>query len=393
MNRRRFLQATGVMSAATIAGCAGNNLVQVQYSPTQIPSVPENRPNAVYYPSHVEGMAMLGTNDSGGNTSTASSAGGSDGSMGNMGANGSESGSGMTGMPVAGDYQFGLMYSYPHRFWNVNGTEISKTPLEDSDSLHLMASVWEPQTQTVLPDTGLSVELSQGGTLVTEEVIYPMLSEQMGFHYGSNFELPGDGTYTATLDIGAMSTRRTGAFQGLFEEPRTAEIEFEYSQQAKEEISFRLLDRAGERGAIEPMAMPMVPQAYAPSRNEMPGRVLGEETSGDGVFVPTVLDSPPAGIDGDGQYLAVSARVPYYPLVLPSMALSGTLDRGGTTVFDGELLRTLDPELNYHYGAVVESVESGDELTVRIDAPPQTARHEGYETAFLDMPEMTFTAP
>jgi hypothetical protein len=76
------------------------------------------------------------------------------------------------------------------------------------------------------------------------------------------------------------------------------------------------------------------------------------------------------------------------------MALSGTQRRGSETKFEGELLRTLDPDLGYHYGAVLESVRSGDELPITIDTPPQVARHEGYETAFLDgVDEVTFTVP
>jgi hypothetical protein len=64
------------------------------------------------------------------------------------------------------------------------------------------------------------------------------------------------------------------------------------------------------------------------------------------------------------------------------MDLSARLDRDGTTAFEGELARTLDPDLSYHYGAVVDAVEDGDELTLTTTIPPQTARHEGYETAF-----------
>jgi hypothetical protein len=70
------------------------------------------------------------------------------------------------------------------------------------------------------------------------------------------------------------------------------------------------------------------------------------------------------------------------------MSLSAKLTRNGNAVFDDILRSTLDPELGYHYGAAVESVESGDSLTVTVDAPPQVSRHEGYETAFVKMPEM-----
>jgi len=70
------------------------------------------------------------------------------------------------------------------------------------------------------------------------------------------------------------------------------------------------------------------------------------------------------------------------------MSLSGTLDRNGTAVFDDVVQATIDPELNYHYGAVLSDVQSGDTLTITVDAPPQAARHEGYETAFVEMPPM-----
>lgn len=73
------------------------------------------------------------------------------------------------------------------------------------------------------------------------------------------------------------------------------------------------------------------------------------------------------------------------------MSLSATVTRGNETVFDGALQATLDPALNYHYGAGVESIESGDEIEIVTDAPPQVARHEGYETAFLKMPSRTLT--
>jgi hypothetical protein len=275
------------------------------------------------------------------------------------------------------------MYSYAHRFWNVNGDAVSLTEIDDGDDVHLMAVVWDPETNTVLPDTGLSVKIDQDDSLVSQEAIYPMLSQPMGFHYGANFGLNGDGEYTVTLSVGAMSTRRSGPFQGRFSEPTTVEIPFEYSQQAKEEITFeRMEDETATPGAVDPMAMEMMPDSLAPSESDLPGTVVGSGTSNDANFVVAVLETPPAGIGGDGPYVAVSARSRYNRMILPAMGLEGTLSRGSETVYEGEFTRTLDPDLNYHYGAVVDSVESGDELTLRVTVQPQTARHEGYETAF-----------
>ncbi|WP_049906722.1 DUF7350 domain-containing protein [Halorubrum tebenquichense] len=357
MNRRAFLQAGGVLTGSTaLAGCTG--LFEVPA--TGEPSVPEDRPDAIYVPSHIEGMEMSGTGKQ-------------------------------------GDYAFGLMYSYAHRFWNVNGDSVSKTEIQNGDDVHLMATVWDPETMTVLPETGLSVEIYRDDSLVSQEAIYPMLSQPMGFHYGANFGLDGDGEYTVRLSVGALPTRRSGAFQGRFSEPTTVEIPFEYSQQAKEEIMVKQMeDESGTPGAVDPMKMEMMPSSTAPAEDDLPGRVIGSGMSNDAKFVVTVLDTPPAGIDGDGQYVAVSARSRYNRMILPAMGLEGTLSRGGETVYEGEFVRTLDPDLNYHYGAVVTGVEPGDKLLLQTTVQPQTARHEGYETAFGGlmggMEDVTITA-
>lgn len=343
MDRRSLLRAAsaaGLAGAAATAGCLGFEL-----SRGGVPPVLEERPDAVYYPTHVEAMKMAGT------------------------------GSG-------GDYEVAVMYSLPHRFWNVNARSVGRTDIQQDDAVHLMAAVWDPDSGQVLPDTGLSVEILRGGSLVSQEVIYPMLSQPMGSHYGANFPLPEDGTYTVRADVGAVGTRRTGGFREKFTKPATVDVEFEYSESAVNDIRVENLDNAGEPGALEPMSMEILPSSKAPATGDLPGRVFGEATSNDAALVATALDSPPAGVDGDGSYLAVSARTPYNRMLLPAMALDATLTRGGGTVYDDALTATLDPELSYHYGAVVDGVEAGDELELTPTVWPQTARHEGYETAF-----------
>lgn len=357
MKRRALLRAGALAGSLSLAGCS--SLVETRT--VGVPPIPEDRPNGIYHPSHVEGMAMAGT-------------------------------------ATSGDYAVGLFYSYPHRFWNVNGGDTSLTDIESDDAVHLMASVWDPETETVLPETGLSLEISRDGSLVSQEAIYPMLSQPMGFHYGANFGLEGDGTYTVRLSVGAVSTRRTGAFADRFADPATVEIPFEYSEAAKNEISFeRFDDEAATPGAVDPMSMEMLPDAFAPLESNLPGTVLGSGTSNDARLVVTALESVPAGVDGDGTYLAVSARTRYNRMVIPAMGLSGTLTRDGETVYDGAFDRTLDPDIGYHYGAVVDGVESGDALTLSVGVQPQTARHEGYETAFGGlmggMPDVTVPVP
>jgi hypothetical protein len=356
MRRRTFLQTGIAAGAAATAGCLG----VFETQPAGIPPVPEDRPDGVYVPSHEEGMAMAGRGS-------------------------------------AGDYEFALMYSFAHRFWNVNGESVEKTGTEGTgrDAVHLMASVWDAETGLALPETGMSVDIAKDGEALPQEVIYPMLSQVMGFHYGANFELDGSGTYDVTLSVGGMSTRRTGGFRGRFGDPASTTIAFEYDRQEKEGLSFQRREDAGDPGALEP-GMMMEADSTAPAVEDLPGRVVGQAESNDAVLVGTVLDAPPEGVDGEGRYLAVSARTPYNRLVVPAMGMAGTVTSDGSTTFDGELVRTFDPDLGYHYGAPVEGVAAGDEVTLSVTTQPQTARHEGYETAFGGlmggMPDVSFTA-
>jgi hypothetical protein len=358
MKRRELLRTGAALGGSlSLAGCAG----VFETRAAGIPPIPEDRPDGIYYPSHVEEMATVGTRTS-------------------------------------GDYGVGLMYSYPHRFWNVNGESVSLTSIESSDAVHLMASVWDRETETVLPETGLSAEIYRDGSLISQEAIYPMLSQPMGFHYGANFGLDGDGRYTVRLSVGAPSIRRTGAFVGRFTDPATVEIPFEYSESAKSELALRRLDeRVATPGAVDPMRMEMLPDGFAPLESDLPGRVLGSALS-DGVrLIATALESPPAGVDADETYLAVSARTRYNRMVVPAMGLRGRLRRDGESVFDGPFERTLDPDLGYHYGATVDAVSPGDDLALSVTVQPQTARHEGYETAFGGihgpMPDVTVEVP
>lgn len=344
MNRRTFLHAGGLVGVAGLAGCSG----VFRTEPAGQPPVLENRPDAVYFPPHVEGMAMAG-------------------------------------MAESGDYAFGLMYSYPHRFWNVNGTSVQLTDVEEGDDVHLMAAVWDPETETVLPETGLSVEIERDGELVSQEVIYPMLSQPMGFHYGANFGLDGDGTYDVTVSVGGMPIRRTGAFRGTFGSATSVTVPFDYSRAKRDEITYRNTpETAGSAAAVEPMGMGMVPTGFAADVDARASATSGDAT------VELVTRDAPEGVDAP-VYLAAVMSTPYNRMAIPAAGLEATLTRNGDPVFEGELARTLDPELGYHYGAGVDSVEPGDTLAIEVTTPPQVARHEGYETAFLHFEPMEVT--
>jgi hypothetical protein len=60
----------------------------------------------------------------------------------------------------------------------------------------------------------------------------------------------------------------------------------------------------------------------------------------------------------------------------------------GVSTREIDLTRTLDPELNYHYGSslsgVQTAVENVDSIRLAVDIPPQVTRHAGYETSMLE---------
>ena len=348
MHRRDVLRVIGGTSLAGLAGCTG--LFETQSVSAEPPLV-ENRPDAVYYPTHVEGMKK-------------------------------QSG-----------YKCALTYSYAHRFWLMKPNGITKVTIQPEDSIHIMPVVWDAQTGIIPPDVNPQLTITQDGESVDQFAPWPMLSQPMGFHFGDNAQLQDDGTYTVEVSIGGPSTRRTGS---LAENQGNASFtfEFEYSESALNEISYTDIpaDKEGTEGAVDLMDMKMLPSSQVPKPDSLPGAVRGSTMSGDAEFVVTVLeDASRFGGDEDQVYLAVSPRTRYNRTMLPMMSLSGTLTRDGSSAFDGNLQATIDPELRYHYGTGIADVQTGDELTITVDSPPQTARHEGYETAFVDMPSTNLT--
>ncbi|MFB6119146.1 fe2+ transport protein [Halosegnis sp.] len=353
--RRRDVLAAAAGGVGLLAGCSGGAETDPEAgTATGTTGQSGDRPEGVYVQPFREQMAMQGTAD-------------------------------------AGDLRVALMYTTPHRFWTVTGSELSKTPKDGS--IHGMAVVWDPETGRVVPETGLSLEITRDGDLVSQEVIYPMLSQRMGYHYGGNFELDGDGTYTAQVSVGAVpdGVALTGAYADRFSEPASAELPLEFTETEREKVGSEPLDAAGEPGAIRPMEMGSVPQATAPARTALPGEVFGAPNSDDALLATGAVTGDAAARFNADSYLYVSARSRYNGLILPAMGLAATIRRDGETRFNDALTRTLDPELGYHYGAPVDSLAAGDEISLSVSVPPQVARHEGYERAFIEMPDVTVT--
>lgn len=354
MKRRTLLQGgVGLASGLGLSGCLSQLGFKTQ-SAWRDPPLVGSRPNAVYYPAIVEGM-------------------------------------GMYGMTTVDDMGFALMHSYPHRFWTTTGEDKNKVVVNSDDSLHLMANVWDVKTKTVLP-LDVSVDISNNDGQVTNKLLWPMISPNMGYHGGDNIALPGEGTYNVTLSVGSLQMNRTPSFEGRFTQPRSAEMTFTFDTSDTYNLAYRRLgEKAGTQGTVDLMEMKKLPAPTVPPKSDLPGQFIGEASSGDATFIVTVVRNGARFGDDNRPYLVVSPRTPYNRVILPRMSLSATLKRDRKTIYQGSLPGALDPDLNYHYGTHIEGVKSGDALAIKIEAPPQLARHDGYETAFIDMPPIELT--
>lgn len=412
LDRRTVLRRTAATAGTlAVAGCLGEDDTEERDEETddvELPDFPqvEDPPDAVYVPTHRESMRML--------------------------------------EPVtAGEYTVAPMLSYPHPFWILTGgnadDEIEPVDPEDGRGVHMMFTLWDEETGVVLPiDSGAQIRVSRDGERVgSPRSPWAMISQEMGFHFGDNVPLEKDGTYAVDLTLPPISTRLTGDLEGRFTESVTATFEFEYDEAFREEVvgGVEYFDEEywGRRGALEPMghgseddseadendnehdddrgngsdenhddhdhdhAEMEIPYAALPEPSAYPGTLLTAADdlprSGDAAFVATLLETGSRLAEGNERYLLVSPRTPYNRVPLADTALQATIERDGETIAEERLEQTIDDEFDLHYGLSVADVSPGDMVRIAIESPPQVARHQGYETAFLEMEPVELEVP
>ncbi len=383
VSRRTLLRAAAVAGTIGVAGCL-ERLGFEEQSAWDTPNMVEDRPDAVYMPPASEEMGVYGQ--------------------------------------ARGDgYVVELSYTFPHRFWLVAGDR-ERVDVQPDDTLHLMMTVWDEETQTVLPvDMGLEV-YDTDESLIHGDDPWSMLSQRMGFHYGDNVQLPGEGEYIARMLVGPVSTNRTGDLEGRLEESTMLEVPFTYEHADLNDLELNLIDD-DEQGTRD--ALPLMdhtehggddhgdheghdthgdghhddhthdhgdhshpPTSAGPTVEDLSGTFLGAETTADARIYALLTDLE--RLAQDDPYLAVFPRTPYNDVILPFMQLSVTLEADGDTLLESALTETLDHEYGHHYRLVDPSLHDADTLTVHIDTPPQVSRHDGYETAFFEFEDVHF---
>ena len=392
MDRRDFLRGTAAAGGVALAGCL-EQLGFEERSAWANPPLVEDRPDAVYLPAGSEEMGIYGA-------------------------------------AASGDWAMEVSYTIPHRFW-IPGGGGSMVDVDTDDSLHLMFTVWDRETDLLLP-TDLRLEILQDGTPIdgVGSSPWPMLSQRMGFHYGDNVPLPDEGAYTARVSVGPVDADLTGALAGRLDSTVTLEVDFEYAESQIHDLEIDLIDE-DDRGT--PDALPLMdhgdhddhddhgdhgdhgdhdsdhdhddhddhdhdhgdheigpaPTSRGPPVEDIDGDLLGTEQSADADISAIVTDEE-RFTDAD-RYLAVCPRTPYNDVILPFTSLSVTVDHDSGEQTETRLQETIDDEFGHHYGAGLDGLDAGDELTVSIETPPQLSRHDGYETAFFDFEDVTFT--
>lgn len=286
--------------------------------------------------------------------------------------------------------EVGVFYSEPDRYWRVRPDESTELVEPSSDaSLQLMAWVWEPDSGVVLQDASVTAVISKDGDAVTELPLVALLNQRTGLHWAGNVSLATYGDYDLTLQVETGRARYAAALADRVPASATVDLTLPFERGSLDEIRTVYLDQEGDRGAVKPLSTDAISLSVQPDPTAGPGALLGSATTGGAeervVRVPA--DENPLG--DDAPYLAVTLRTPFNEYALPGAELTGTLTRGGETVFDGRLPATIDGTLGYQYGASVPSIESGDDLTVRVETPPTVARFDGYEQAFLECPDRT----
>ncbi|MFC7212988.1 hypothetical protein ACFQO4_02685 [Saliphagus sp. GCM10025334] len=377
-SRRDALRSAAIAGSLGLAGCL-ERLGFEEQSAWNTPPLLEDRPDAVYVPPAEEEMATYG-------------------------------------QATAGDYSVSLTYTFPHRFWLVSG-ERQRVDVQTEDTHHLMMTVWDDATGVVLPaDLGLEI-VDADGDLVHGDAPWSMLAQRMGFHYGDNVTLPEEGSYTARIQVGPVTTRRTGDLEGRLESAETVEIPFEYARADVRELELISVpeDEQGTRGALEVMSHGggnghggehdetgsgdhghgngAAPAFTGPAVSDLPGTRLGTERSGDAAITAIETDLERLSDDADADadtYLAVCPRTPYNDIPLPFTSLSVTFEADGETLLEESLVETLDHEFGHHYGLATDDLDAAERVTVSVDTAPQVARHDGYETAFFDFEPVSF---
>lgn len=98
-----------------------------------------------------------------------------------------------------------------------------------ADSVHLMAVLEDAETGERIPYSTVWFTVTDAdGDVVFDDRTWPMLSQNMGTHYGINVGFPEPGTYNLEVQVGPPISARHPEYMDRWEEPFTFETKMEW---------------------------------------------------------------------------------------------------------------------------------------------------------------------
>ena len=99
-----------------------------------------------------------------------------------------------------------------------------------ADSVHLMAVLEDDETGERIPYATVWFTITdEEGNIVFDDRTWPMLSQNMGTHYGINVGFPEPGTYTVEVQVGPPIAARHPEYTDRWLEGFTFETEMEWA--------------------------------------------------------------------------------------------------------------------------------------------------------------------
>jgi len=118
----------------------------------------------------------------------------------------------------------------PQPFTIFEGQQTKPVIPTGKDSVHLMAVLADAQSHERIPYASCWVTVTDStGKIVFDGGLWPMISRDVGTHYGTNVALPGPGRYSVRLRVGPPQAARHPEYTGIWLTPYTMTVPLPWS--------------------------------------------------------------------------------------------------------------------------------------------------------------------
>lgn len=117
----------------------------------------------------------------------------------------------------------------PSSFTLFQGTDTEAVTPSDEQNLHIMAVLSDEKSGERIPYASCWITVrNESGKIVADERLWPMLSRDMGTHYGINVALPEAGTYNVELRVDPPQAARHPEYTDVWTHSETFDFEVDF---------------------------------------------------------------------------------------------------------------------------------------------------------------------